>query len=165
MEKFKVVVSPDADGVVPDLAQDDLIRKAQEAGWTDDPRDGRAFLLPDGREILNPVPLEPPIGFTPTDSIDKLIQDRVREALRGLRGEDTIDEDIHDLEDFDIPDELPDLTTIYEFMGMEADIPRVPGGRNAKASEVSGSEPVKSEDKKDAVPAKSGSDGNVGASV
>lgn len=127
MEKLVIEVRPDANGEVP--ANDVLLKAAQAAGWSDDPGEGKAVLLPDergapGYEVLNPLPFAPPIGFTPTPPIEQLIRDRVALEVARLRDEDEID-DILDAEDFDIPDELPPLETIYEFISMTPEAPEV----------------------------------------
>lgn len=125
MDKIQVVVSPDDQGVIPEVTVED----AANAGWSDDPGDGKAILVPDVRgapayEVFNPLPIAPPIGWEPTPPIEQLIADRVKREFDRLRDEDEMD-DIVDAEDFDVPDELPALETIYEFIGMEPEAPRV----------------------------------------
>lgn len=127
MEKLKVVVAPNEDGVIP--SNEDLIKAAEAAGWSDDPGTGKAILLPDANgnpayEVFNPMPFAPPIGFEPTPPIEQLIRDRVKLELDRLKDDDEID-DINDAEDFDVPDELPPLQTIYEFIAMEVEAPAV----------------------------------------
>lgn len=109
-------------------SNEDFLDAAERSGWSDDPGTGKAILIPDergapGLEVLNPTPFAPPIGFTPTPPIDELIKAAVRREVM-LRDDDEID-DIIDAEDFDIPDELPPLETIYEFVGMEPEVPAV----------------------------------------
>lgn len=126
-EKLKVVVYPDADGVVP--SPEELLALAKAAGWSEDPGTGITVLINDergapGYEVVNPMPFAPPIGFEPTPPIEQLIRDRVQLEIDRLRDDDEID-DIVDAEDFDVPDELPQLETIYEFIAMEREAPAV----------------------------------------
>lgn len=107
-----------------------IILRLEEAGWSDDPGTGKAVLAPDERgapayEVLNPMPFAPPIGWEPTPPIEELIRDRVRDEVARLRDEEELD-DILDAEDFDIPDELPPLDTIYEVIAMTPEAPALP---------------------------------------
>lgn len=126
--KLRIEVRPDADGVVP--SADDLLKAAADAGWTDDPGEGKAILIPDergarGYEVFNPLPFAPPIGYEPTPPIEELIAQRVKTALQGLRDDEEIDDE-KDVVDFDVPDELPPLSTIYEFAAMDPEAPALP---------------------------------------
>lgn len=132
-DKIGVRIAPNADGEV--MGNEEFLAAAEAAGWSEDPGTGKAILVPDergapGYEILNPLPFAPPIGYEPTPPIDELIRTRVREAMDQLKDDEEID-DIIDAEDFDIPDELPQLETIYEVLGMEDQAPAL------KAQEVS----------------------------
>lgn len=133
MDRLRVDIRPLVDGSVP--SDEEMLEKAVEAGWSDDPGTGHAILVEDergapGYEVLNPLPVAPPIGWTPTPPLEELIRDHVRREFVQLQGEDELD-DIIDAEDFDVPDELPDLSTIYEFVGME---PQAPEARVKEAS-------------------------------
>lgn len=126
MEKISVNVTANLDGEVPNDGT--LLEMASAAGWSDDPGTGHAVLIPDergapGYEVINPLPHAPPIGWEPTPPIEELIRQRVA-AEFALRDDEEVD-DIIDAEDFDIPDELPNLETIYEFMGVEREAPAV----------------------------------------
>lgn len=136
MEKLKVPLYDEAhrDAVLPSPSQ--FLELAEAAGWSDDPGTGKAVLVPDSRgnaayEVGNPLPFAPPIGYEPTPPIDQLIRDRVKLEVDRLRDEDEID-DVVDAEDFDIPDELAPLETIYEVIAMEPETPALP--RDAKTS-------------------------------
>lgn len=123
-EKIKVAIAPDYNGVVADVSIADL----EAAGWSDDPGTGKAVLVKDERgnpayEVFNPLPIAPPIGWQPTPPIEELIAQAVRREF-ALRDDDEVD-DIIDAEDFDIPDELPPLETMYEIVGMEPQAPAV----------------------------------------
>lgn len=76
-------------------------------------------------EVPNPMEFAPPIGFEPTPPVEQLIRDRVRLEFERLRGEDEIDT-IEDADDFDVPDELPPLETMYEVIAMEKQAPKLP---------------------------------------
>lgn len=124
MDKFRVEVAPNLEGEVP--PESDLIEMAGAAGWSDDPGTGHAVLIPDergapGYEVVSPLPFAPPIGWAPTPPIEELIAQTVKREM--MRWEDEEVDDIIDAEDFEIPDELPQLETIYEFVGMEREAP------------------------------------------
>lgn len=124
MEAIRVRVTPSADGEVYDITPED----AAAAGWSDDPGTGKAILVPDergapGYEVLNPLPIAPPIGWTPEPPIDELIRQRVREEYeRWKEGEEEIDI-VSELDDFDVEDEVIPAQTMYEFYGMEPQVP------------------------------------------
>lgn len=127
MDKLKMrVVHPETGEVI---TSGEFFEVAKENGWSEDPGTGRAVLLLDSRgnpayEVGNPMPFAPPIGWEPTPPLDQLIRDRVRDEFQRLKGEEEID-DINDANNFDIPDELPPLETIFELMGMEEQAPAV----------------------------------------
>lgn len=127
MDKIKIaVVNPDT-GETP--SNEELLQAAEEAGWSEDPGTGKAILIADERgapayEVFNPLPMAPPIGWTPTPPIEELIAQRVQLELGRLKDDEEID-DIIDAEDFDVPDDLPPLETIYEFIGMEPQAPQM----------------------------------------
>lgn len=140
LERIKVVVSPRPDQVIKEgVNLNDLYQQLRAAGWTGDPGEGVAYLLPDANgnpayEVLNPVPFAPPIGWTPTPPIEELIRERVRHEVARLRDDEEID-DINDAEDFDIPDELPPLQTMYEVIAMEAEAPALRGEKKLSVEE------------------------------
>lgn len=124
--KIHVKIAPSDIGEVRTVEAEEIVN----AGWSDHPGTGHAILLPDERgnpayEVLNPMPFAPPIGHQPTPPIEQLIRERVFAEITRLKGEDEIDT-AEDQDDFDIPDELPDLSTIYEVIAMEAEAPKIP---------------------------------------
>lgn len=121
MEKVRVTWPVGEDGTIPSEAE--MVRLATEAGWSDSPLDGKAILY-NGGEILNPVPVAPPIGYVPRDPLEDRLRAMVQSAV--LAGKEELEETAADVLDFDIPDELPDLTTIYEFAGMQDEAPAPP---------------------------------------
>ncbi|QCQ84935.1 hypothetical protein [Blackfly microvirus SF02] len=114
MDKAKVSVVPHpVTGECVD--ESDLFQAMESAGWTDDPLDGKAILLPDGREVLNPLPIAPPIGFRAEPSIIDLINRQI--AAHQLLLADSLEVDTEEeSNDFDLPDEPPDPRSIYEVM-------------------------------------------------
>lgn len=124
-DRLKINVSPTDQGEVREFSLD----AAKAAGWSDDPGTGKAVLAPDargapGHEILNPMPFAPPIGYTPSPPIQELIQSMVKSEMDRLQADDEID-DILDAEDFDVPDDMPSLETIYEVVAMEPEAPNL----------------------------------------
>lgn len=125
-KKIKVYVRPSEFGEVRDIDHAQM----EMHGWSDDPGTGSAILLPDERdnrayEVLNPLQFAPPIGYQPTPPIEELIRDRVNTELMRLKGDEVIDSE-EDENDFDVPDDLPPLETIYEVIAMKADAPTIP---------------------------------------
>jgi len=126
MEKLKINVDRRID-------QATVLDQAENAGWSDDPGTGVAVMALDERgarayEVLNPMPFAPPIGWEPTPPIEELVRQRVISELARLKDEDEID-NITDAEDFDVPDELPPLETIYEVVAMESESPALRDSR------------------------------------
>lgn len=128
MDKISVKVAGNLDGEVP--SNDELLELAKRAGWSDDPGTGKAILIPDergapGHEVLNPLPHAPPIGWEPTPPLEEMIRQRVAAEMLRLDGDDVIEEDLADLDDFDVPEEVLPAETLYEFAGMEVQVPAV----------------------------------------
>ncbi|WNK14928.1 MAG: hypothetical protein [Microvirus sp.] len=94
------------------------------AGWTDDPRDGRSVLTDAGYEVLNPIPVSPPMGYQPTPDMMTLVHQQVVAHLRQLAESDEIDSE-EEFDDFDLPEEL-DPWSIYEVREMVDEAPALP---------------------------------------
>lgn len=97
------------------------------ADWTDDPGVGKAVLLEDGSEVLNPVPMAPPVGYAPEPSIMEMIDQAVKRNLAmGVDPDEVIDEEA-ELNDF-LEDEEFDPASVYEInvQEMEEDAPILP---------------------------------------
>lgn len=120
-EKVKVRLDPRADGVMPELPED-LSRAMKAANWTADPGTGKAILLADGSELLNPVPFEPPVDYVKQDSIMDMIDQRLKARLAMLDPNMVLDDSPEDANDFDIDDEIDPLS-IYEVLSMKEDYP------------------------------------------
>lgn len=105
------------------VSMSDVESMVDNSDWTDDPRDGKALLLPDGRELLNPLPIAPPIGFRKEPDILELVAAQVREHYEMLKGDEEIDS-LEDANDFG-EDEDFDPSSIYEIV-MREEFPAVP---------------------------------------
>lgn len=116
----------DGSDMVPDVEQ--LAEKIDVAGWSDDPGTGVAVILPDGREVLNPVPMAPPIGYVAQPTLMEMMEQMLRVKLQQLRDDDEVDT-ADDAEDFDIPDELGEPPTMYEFVSMADEFPEFRAAR------------------------------------
>lgn len=128
-ERVRVEVSPSPiTGEFENVPEEAL----RVAGWTDDPGQGKAVLLGDGREVFNPIPMAPPVGYTPQPTLMELLDTMVKRHLVGLRGDDEIDT-VDEAEDFDVEDEIPDPFSIYEMVDLISESPALP--KEAPASE------------------------------
>lgn len=71
-------------------------------------------LHPDGTQILDPVPLAPPIGYKKTPSMVEIVRDMIRSerlaAEAAAMGHETFEES----EDFDVGDEDPLMRSPWE---------------------------------------------------
>lgn len=75
---------------------------------------GDTLLDEHGREIPDPVPMAPPVGYTRQPSLVELVRDMVRsEHLRRAAEADDKD-DFETFDNFDIPDDVPDPSTRWE---------------------------------------------------
>lgn len=129
---WKIHVSPNADGVMPTYHGEDvdamgpkLAAAIVAAGWTDDPGTGRAIILDDGSELLNPVPVAPPLGYIQEVSvIDRLHQEL--DARRRILAEDAIFETEEDAADFDTGPDYEDPFSRYEILPVIPEAPAIP---------------------------------------
>lgn len=121
-----------------EVIDDETIFNAMIGGdWTDDPGTGKTVLLPDGRELLNPVPVAPPLSIAQNSepSVNELVERALARHFEQLKGDDEVDS-AEDMDDFPEDEEFHP-STVYEVMPMEAPaIPKVPvadaGGDGAK---------------------------------
>lgn len=126
-DKIRVEIAPDMSEFL-NMGDEEQVA-ALRGAFSDDPGEGRAFMLRDRNgnrayEVHNPIPFAPPIGFAPTPPIDELIRDRVRAEFQRLRDEDEIDS-AEEADDFDVPDEEP-ISSVFEIVQMEDTAPRPP---------------------------------------
>jgi len=94
------------------------------SGWTDDPRDGKAVLNDQGYEVVNPIPVSPPMGYVETPDMMTLVHQQVVAHLRQLGEAEEIDSP-EEWEDFDLPEEI-DPWSIYEVREMVDESPALP---------------------------------------
>ena len=65
-------------------------------------------LNPDGSQILDPVPVAPPIGYKKTPSMVEIVRDMVRSEKLAQAAREAGQETFEEADDFDVPDE-PEL--------------------------------------------------------
>lgn len=104
------------------------------SGWTDDPCDGKAFHDNFGREVVNPLPLAPPVGYRPEPTVMEMIEQQLAYRLQQLAGEDVI-ETQEDADDFDMDEEW-DPTSLYEVRELISESPRLPPAGAAETVEA-----------------------------
>lgn len=110
-------------GEVPPGAEE-LVNAMLEAGWSGDPGTGKAVLLPDGSELLDPRPIAPPVDYDKSPDAFTLWQQNIQ-RMSNIRemGNMVIEESEEDADDFDVPD--PEDIIMYS--GYELDlVPEVP---------------------------------------
>lgn len=138
MKQVKIEELISSDGEIGTLPAKEQIFDAMEgANWSDDPGTGVAVLLPDGREVLNPTPMAPPLNYVQEESVtdrlhEMLVRERVRREL-----EEGITETEEESQDFDVEDEFDvQFVTPYEMVDMINEAPRLPGSPTGPVSEV-----------------------------
>lgn len=142
MKEVRVEEIVSSDGEIATLpAKDELYDAMEAAGWSDDPGTGKAVILPDGREVLNPTPMAPPLNYVQEESVtDRLHQMLLKEQARRdmLAG---LEESAEEAQDFDIEDEYDiQFVTPYEMVDMINEAPALPGSPSGPVSEVSPAE-------------------------
>lgn len=134
--KHKVVIHPrheSSEKPVRDGTQIDLEDAIRDAGWSDDPGVGHAVLMHDGREVLNPTPIAPPVGFVEGPSLLEQFEEKMAARFRMLQEDQEIDT-LEEFEDFDVPeDQEPDSP--YTVV-MHDEFPSVPPADPAPADLV-----------------------------
>lgn len=97
----------DGSDMVPDAEQ--FAEAADGAGWSDDPGTGRSILLPDGREVPNPMPLAPPVTIDNGElSVNELVDRALRLHFEKIADDAEANETLDDLLKFDDePDDFP----------------------------------------------------------
>lgn len=121
-ETFEIVVFPDPNGQVPEpITGEDM----KAAGWSlDDPGKGKAILDSLGREVLNPMPFAPPLGFRGEPTIMDRLEALVNQRMAQLQDDDFIEETEADRNDFDM-DDGEDFESVYT-VTMAPEVPRIP---------------------------------------
>lgn len=165
MSKAKIVIDQ-RPGVskepVRSMSVEEIIENAGADWDINDPGVGRAVLLPDGREVFNPVPMAPPVGYVEGPSIfDQLYAKLRAELFREKEGDEVVDtaEDMTDYPEDDEPTFWTDYELVLrdEFPDMPPPLPGSPGAAEDPPS-VSQADPVPADPpppkKKPAKPAK-----------
>lgn len=107
-----------------EVEQLDLV-DAINASWSSsDPGVGKAFLLPDGSEVLNPVPMAPPVGFEVGPTMLEQFEAKMAARFRMLQEDEEIDS-AEDWDDFDIGDDVEPPPSPYELV-MVDEVPALP---------------------------------------
>lgn len=110
LKKIKIVLPEEViegrTGEVHQLDPEDLLDEMEAAGWSNNPGQGKAVLLPDGSELLNPVPIAPPVDYDHSQSAFDLWQANLQRManIRDLGGGFLIDENDEEANDFDVDD-------------------------------------------------------------
>lgn len=137
LDKLKVSIAPVVDPVTGEVIDvpppDDLYEQMAAAGWSSDPGTGKAILLPDGREVVSPMPVAPPIGYQSEPSIMDRLSQMLEARLATLRGDDVLDESDEEANDFDVPDpedfqprSVYEIELLPEAPALRAEAPSVP---------------------------------------
>lgn len=123
VDKVLVEIMPTADGEIVEFSEE-MREDFRRAGWSDDPGTGRAIHDRFGREIVNPVPMAPPVGYIQEVSVMDQVMQRLL-ARQRILAEDAIRETAADADDFDVEDDF-DPFSLYEVTEMRPDAPPLP---------------------------------------
>lgn len=91
----------------------------------------------DGKEYPDPVPMAPPIGYTPPQDLMTMIRQMIRAEDFRKKLESEGVETFEEADDFDIEDDPLDPLTVYEKIFYPADERSAPGS-NVKAGPQAG---------------------------
>lgn len=79
------------------------------------PATGELLLDSQGREIPDPTPMAPPVGYKKQESLFDIVREQIRQQLR-IAAEEAAVETEEDADDFDIGDDYdPEAPTEYDF--------------------------------------------------
>lgn len=107
-----------------DLPPEKYLESYDSVPWdVNDPGVGHALLLPDGREVLNPVPVAPPVGYVKEPTVMEMINAQVKKHLALLRDDEELDTEA-EAQDFNIGDDYEPYSP-YEIL-MSDEFPSVP---------------------------------------
>lgn len=131
MEKVKVLIDKRLDKIAPDMPRDpdvvDLEDLIAQSDWDkDDPGVGRALLLPDGREVFNPVPMAAPVDIDPEQDMFRVMEQRILKRLyeqAGVGVDDALETE-DEANDFNVADEM-EVVSGYE-VEMQDEFPNFP---------------------------------------
>lgn len=135
---------PEDEQDVSQLPTEEMYRELmEEAGWTEDPRDGKAILTEQGYEVLNPVPVSPPMPVEPYEDVMSIIQRTVANYVAGLSEGDEIDTE-EEANDFDVVEEW-DPSSMYEIRDVIEEAPRLPKPDPVETPSAGGASPPAAE--------------------
>lgn len=125
--EFKEFEGKIFDGEPEVLPDEEALANAMEgADWSDDPGTGRAILLADGRELLNPLPVAPPASIAAA-AAEPSVNDLVTRALARHFEQIKADDEIDTLEDHDDFPEDEDWTPFSQFeVVLREEAPAIP---------------------------------------
>lgn len=106
------------------LPAEDYYDEMVDAGWSDNPMDGKAILTPQGYEVLNPIPVASPMPQEPYEDVMSIIQRTVANYVAGLSQDDEIDSE-EEMNDFDVVEEW-DPSSMYEIRDVIEEAPPLP---------------------------------------
>lgn len=141
MNKAKLRVDPPSHVLVAPLAdgqlgiEDAIVR----AGWDkDDPGLGVAVIDQYGREVANPARIEEPAGIDAGQDMMAIMERRIIERLQRdagvLRGDDVVDEDDDEANDFNVGDDIQYVSG-YE-VEMASEFPTMPAPARRPAEDA-----------------------------
>lgn len=122
-EKVFVDILPRFPSISKTLLRDTSVQDRIAVDWDEDPGIGMAILLPDGREVVNPVPMAPPLGYKPEPTMMELMDAMVKRHLASLKSDDELDGP-EDFEDFDVGDDVEPYSP-YEVV-LHDEFPAIP---------------------------------------
>lgn len=137
-KEFRDFSSRIAKGHVEDvhLLDTEVMAEAMEgADWSDDPGTGKAVILQDGRELLNPLPVAPPssiLAAAAEPSVNDLVDRALARHFEQLKANDEIDS-VEEADDFGEDDEFTPFSMFEVVMKDEA--PAIPNDVKAEAIE------------------------------
>lgn len=111
-------------GELPPGVPEDYYDEMIAAGWTDSPTDGKSFLLEDGREVPNPMPVAPPVGYISEPTIMDRLSQMLDKRLAALLEAQALEETEAEANDFEI-DEDEEIRSIYE-ISLQDEFPAIP---------------------------------------
>lgn len=137
-KEFRDFSSRIAKGHVEDvhLLDTEVMAEAMEgADWSDDPGTGKAVILQDGRELLNPLPVAPPssiLAAAAEPSVNDLVERALKRHFDQLKANDEIDT-LADMDDFGEDEEFTPFSQFEVVLRDEA--PAIPADVEPEAVE------------------------------
>jgi len=152
MPKVKLTIDPrrevrDGEGRIYDDAPLDDLNALDEAmanaDWSDDPGTGRAVILADGRELLNPVPVAPPLSIANSQepSVNELVERALARHFAQLQANEVIDDE-EDVDDFGEDEDFHPVSQyqVHVLMDEAPAVPAAPPPGSSSAEDVAAAE-------------------------